>query len=92
MAWELDVRRKIQTSNVCNRLIEHVNGQIKLEPSQVQAALGLMRKVLPDLATHTVSSTVDAKLTLQRIERVIIDAMPAPQLTIDNDGKDTSVN
>jgi hypothetical protein len=42
--WEEKTRRKIQTSMITNRLIDYVNGKIKLEPAQVTAALGLMRK------------------------------------------------
>ncbi len=50
MAWENDVRLKIQGSKVVNRLIEFVNGNVVLEPAQVTAGLGLLRKVLPDLS------------------------------------------
>jgi hypothetical protein len=51
IAWEDEVRRKLQASGVLNRLISYVNGEITLETSQVTAALGLLRKCLPDLAT-----------------------------------------
>jgi hypothetical protein len=52
--WEEKTRRKIQSSMIVNRLIDHTNGQIKLEPAQVTAAIALMRKVLPDLAASEV--------------------------------------
>ncbi|HEX5508941.1 MAG TPA: hypothetical protein VFX37_10600 [Pseudolabrys sp.] len=53
MEWEVKTRRKIQTSQIINRLIGHVNGTVKLDASQVQAGLGLLRKILPDLSTAT---------------------------------------
>jgi hypothetical protein len=48
--WENTVRERIQNSRVANRLIEFVLGEITLEPAQVTAALGLLKKVLPDLS------------------------------------------
>jgi len=51
-----EVRRKIKTSQLINRLNDFVNGKISMEPHQVTAALGLIKKTLPDLsavdATH----------------------------------------
>lgn len=43
-------RVKIQNSNILNALIEHVEGKREMSSSQVTAGLGLLRKVLPDLA------------------------------------------
>ena len=43
-------RQKIQTSQLVNRLTDHVNGNVELSASQVTAALGLLKKSLPDLA------------------------------------------
>lgn len=49
------IRDKIQTSQLINRLTDHVNGKAKLESTQVTAALGLLKKTIPDLAAtqHT---------------------------------------
>lgn len=46
---------KIQTTQLINRLEGHVLGTIEMVPSQVTAALGLLKKRLPDLAAlqHT---------------------------------------
>lgn len=44
------VRQRIKTSQLVNRLVDHVNGKVKMVPSQVTAALGLLRKALPDLS------------------------------------------
>lgn len=44
-------RAKIQTSQIVNRLKDFVDGKIEMAPHAVTAALGLLRKVLPDLAS-----------------------------------------
>lgn len=44
------VRERIKTSVIADRLMKHVLGQIEMSPTQISAALGLLRKVLPDLA------------------------------------------
>lgn len=43
-------RVKIQNSNILNALIEHVEGVREMSATQVSAGLGLLKKVLPDLA------------------------------------------
>lgn len=62
-------RAKIQTSQLINRLNSFVKGEVTLNGAQVTAALGLIKKTLPDLAsvelkgndqnplTHVVKST-----------------------------------
>lgn len=45
------VRRRIRAGGIVARLEKHVLGQIKMTSSQVQAALGLLKKVVPDLAS-----------------------------------------
>lgn len=47
-------RVKIQNSNILNALIEHVQGDRDMSASQVSAGLGLLRKVMPDLASTTI--------------------------------------
>jgi hypothetical protein len=42
-------RVKIQNSNILNALIEHAEGQREMSATQVSAALGLLKKALPDL-------------------------------------------
>jgi hypothetical protein len=46
-----DVRAKIQTSQLVNRLTDHALGKIELSPTQVRAIEVLIKKTLPDLAT-----------------------------------------
>ena len=48
-------RAKIQTSQIINRLESHVNGTVELTASQVTAALGLLKKTLPDLQATELS-------------------------------------
>lgn len=49
------VREKIRSSHIINRLTDHVDGKVELSASQVTAALGLLKKCIPDLAAvdHT---------------------------------------
>lgn len=46
-------RRKIQASGILEALIEYAEGRRDMSSSQVSAALGLLKKALPDLATLT---------------------------------------
>lgn len=42
-------RAKIKTSQIINRLMQHVNGDVEMSNSQVRCAEILLRKTLPDL-------------------------------------------
>jgi hypothetical protein len=44
-----EVRRKIQASQLVNRLNSHALGRVKMEATQVRAAEVLLKKSLPDL-------------------------------------------
>lgn len=44
-------RTKIGNSQILKALIEHVEGRREMTASQVSAGLGLLRKVMPDLAS-----------------------------------------
>jgi hypothetical protein len=52
---------KIQNSNVLNALIEHAEGRREMLPSQVNAGLGLLKKVMPDLSATAITGMVDDK-------------------------------
>lgn len=54
-------RAKIQNSFILSRLIRHVEGKIELSATQVTAGLGLLRKIMPDLAAVAHSGTVDVQ-------------------------------
>jgi hypothetical protein len=45
-----ETRAKIKTSQLINRLSDHVLGTVDLKPTQVTAALGLLKKTIPDLS------------------------------------------
>jgi len=43
------VREKIRASQLVNRLEDHVLGEVEMSATQVSAALGLLKKCVPDL-------------------------------------------
>ena len=55
LGWVMTERHrdKIRKSNILHRLVSFVGGDenVKLSPAQVTAALGLLKKVMPDLAS-----------------------------------------
>lgn len=55
-----DHRDKIKNSNILNCLLEHVCGNREMSATQVSAGLGLLKKVMPDLATLQLENTPDA--------------------------------
>jgi len=66
-------RVKIQNSNILNALIEHVEGKREMSSTQVTAGVSLLKKVLPDLQSHSHEGTGDnGALLIQQIERVIV--------------------
>lgn len=44
------VRQRMRTTMLVRRLTKHVLGKVEMTPSQVTAALGLLKKTLPDLS------------------------------------------
>lgn len=48
-------RTKIQKSKILNRLIGHAEGTEEMSATQVTAALGLLKKALPDLQAVQIS-------------------------------------
>lgn len=52
-----EARQKIKTTQLVNRLTDHALGNLKkpMETSQVTAALGLLKKALPDLSQQAVT-------------------------------------
>lgn len=61
-----NTRAKIQTSQIINRLTNHILGELKnskdetiqMSSSQVTAALGLLKKTLPDLTSINVQGDI----------------------------------
>lgn len=56
-----NIRARIQCGAIIKRLQSHIEGKLELQPSAVTAALGLLRKVLPDLAAVEHSDLVEHK-------------------------------
>ena len=55
-------RDRIKTSMLINRLTDHVFGEVELSPSQVTAALGLIKKTLPDMQATKLEGEITNKL------------------------------
>ena len=55
-------RQKIKVSMIINRLNSFVEGEVKMEGPQVTAALGLLKKVLPDMQATQLSNDPDNPL------------------------------
>jgi hypothetical protein len=65
-------RVKIQNSNILSALIAHACGEREMSATQVSAGLGLLKKVMPDLAATQISGDEDNPLNMiHKIERVI---------------------
>lgn len=62
-----DVRSKIQTSQLINRLTDHALGQngVNLDASQVRAIEILIKKTLPDLSAVDLSAMVEAAVEVK---------------------------
>ena len=72
-------RHKIQASGILDALIEYAEGRREMSSSQVSAALGLLKKALPDLSTLTLPQDPDSNevektlLKSTKIEIRIVD-------------------
>jgi hypothetical protein len=64
-------RTKIANSKILNRLIGHAEGTEEMSATQVTAALGLLKKALPDLQAVTISGDQDNPLQHKHEVRVI---------------------
>jgi hypothetical protein len=49
--WHELWRRKIRTGSLINRLRNHVYGNVSMSKTQVAAAIALLRKTMPDVAS-----------------------------------------
>ena len=56
-----ETRKKVQTSQLINRLQDHVVGKVDMSPTQVRAAEILLRKSLPDLSSVEHSGEVTTR-------------------------------
>ena len=61
-------RVKIQNSNILNALIEHAVGAREMSATQVSAGLGLLKKIMPDLAAVQMSG--DGENPIEMVTRI----------------------
>ena len=59
-----EVRRKIQTSQLINRLQDHGLGKIELSQTQVRAAEILLRKTIPDISAVEIAADIQGEMTI----------------------------
>ena len=72
-----DHRVKIQNSNILNALIEHVQGQREMSATQVSAGLGLLKKVMPDLAATEISGPDGEAIPTKLIIENVVTSAPS---------------
>ena len=63
-----ETRLKIQTSQLINRLQAYAldkAGKVKMSDGQVRAAMGLLRKTIPDLQSVDLQGQVDSSITVK---------------------------
>lgn len=77
-----DVRAKIQTSQLINRLQDHALGKIELETTQIKSIEVLIRKTLPDLSAVQLEHSGDVTVNHSEEARRKIDEWfgPTPHL------------
>ena len=54
-------REAIKTRMILNRLTDHVDDKVEMSTTQVTAALGLLRKALPDLKATEHTGEIEHK-------------------------------
>jgi len=85
-----DHRHKIQVANILNRMGKVAMGEVEATPVQVQAAFGLLRKAMPDLAqVEHKDTTVRPVAIVSGVERGRAPAAPpsSPPLPHQHEGK-----
>lgn len=63
-------RTKIANSRILSDLIKAAEGEIEMSATRANIALGLLKKVMPDLQASQIDASVEA--TVNEIRRVII--------------------
>lgn len=67
-----EMREKIKATLIVKKLEEHILDGKELSSSQVTAALGLLKKTIPDLSSVEHKGDADSPL-MHRLEYVVID-------------------
>lgn len=66
-------RERIKASMLLNRLEKFVEGDVELNAAQVSAALGLLKKVVPDLQAVSLDGQLDHKVVGEVVFRGLND-------------------
>jgi hypothetical protein len=78
-------RKKIQVTQIINRLTDCLTGKVEMTPSQIRAAEILLKKALPDLAATQITGANDGPLMVvtgvQRAHEI------APAVEDDSEGE-----
>jgi len=80
--WPQQVRDRIQTSMLINRLMACAKGEVNLQPGQIKAIEILLRKTLPDLAAISIEGNIrisheDALTALESAVQLEVEAVAA---------------
>lgn len=59
-----EIRQKIKATLIINKLENHALGQEEMSATQITAALGLLKKCVPDLAAIELSGNEDKPVRL----------------------------
>ena len=68
-----EVRARIQTSQLVNRLTDHALGDTELSATQIKAIEILLRKSIPDLSAVELSGDAENPVAISRIELVALN-------------------
>lgn len=66
------VRARIRAGGIAKRLEGHILGKVEMTASQVSAALGLLRKVVPDLSSMEHSGAGGGPIVYEKIVREVV--------------------
>lgn len=73
-----EVRQKIQTSQLINRLTDHAIGKVELSPTQVRSIEILLKKSIPDLSAVSLEGAGENGEHLHKIVREFSDSPKNP--------------
>ena len=67
------IREKIRASQLVNRLENHILDDLEMTTTQVTAALGLLKKCVPDLKASDDTVTVDGEIGIRQVIKEYTD-------------------
>lgn len=72
VAYAEAVRARIRAGGIAKRLEGHVLGKVDMSATQVSAALGLLKKVVPDQNATELTGPMGGPIQLEKIVREVI--------------------